>query len=748
MWNSRYIILLFAAFFLELSLAGRLLANVPSVRIPKVSRPPKLEDLVNGTPREAEFAVTDFRQFDPNDGAPITQPTTAYISYDDKNLYVGWICEDDPAKIRANLTKRDQLLMEDRVSISLDCFHDHHRSYFFDVNPYGIQMDGVTVDMKDDFTFDTLWYSEGKFTSNGYVVLEIIPFKSLRFPTKPVQEWGIVFNRMIMRNNEMSCWPYITRRNTGWSTQFAHLQGMEMISQGRNVQFIPYGLVSSARYLDPASVGELSYKKETDPRFGLDGKVVIRDAFTLDLALNPDFSQVESDEPQVTINQRYEVFFPEKRPFFLENANYFETPEQLFFSRRVVDPQFGVRLTGKVHGWGLGFLAADDRAAGQMVAEADPLHGERSGLGVFRLYHEFGKENRIGMLATSTDFAGRHNRVMALDTRLKLSSNWTFSGQWMGSQSRESNGLSISGPAYNAHLSHWGKHFQFTGTYRDRDADFRADLGFIQRVDIREYEQNVSYFWRPEKKALVSFGPQLSTMVIWNRQGQLQDWEVEPEFVVELTRMTRLGVERSEAFERYDRQEFRKHHTRMYGQSELLKWFSLNTSLSVGTSINYYPASGLQPFLADAINTSFGFALKPSNHLNIDNSYILSRLKTGNAGSLMVSEAEQSIFNNHIFRNKINYQFNRELSIRAILDYNTVLPNSRMVSLERTKHLGADVLLTYLLNPGTALYVGYADMYENLASNPSISPHLIRSVQPYTSLGRQFFVKLSCLIRK
>lgn len=728
-------------------LSSSIVADTAVLRIPKVSRPPQLADFINGTPREAEAAVSDFVQFDPNDGAAVTQPTTAFLSYDDKNLYVGWICKDDSAKIRANFAKRDQLLTEDRVSISLDCFHDHHRSYFFDANPYGIQMDGVTVDMKDDFNFDTLWYSEGKMTGEGYVVLETIPFKSLRFPTAPVQEWGIALNRMITRNNEMSCWPYITRRNTGWSAQFATLKGLEAISQGRNWQFIPYGLFSASRYLKPES-GGLDYQKSTEARAGLDSKIVLKDAFTLDLALNPDFSQVESDEPQVTINQRYEVYFPEKRPFFLENANYFETPEQLFFSRRVVNPQFGARLTGKARGWGIGFLAADDRAPGQVVEEGDPLHGDRAGVGVFRLYREFGRENRIGMLATSRDFAGSFNRVIALDTRLKLNSNWTFTGQWMGSESKENHGRSFSAPAYKAQLSHWGKHFQFEGTYLDRGAGFRSDLGFIQRVDIRSYSQALGYTWRPEKSALVAFGPRLGAEVIWNRQGQLQDWEVEPEFVFQLTRMTELGVERSEAFERFGGQEFRKNHTRIYGQSAVFKWLSLEGSNSVGTSLNYYPVGGLPPFLGDANNTSFSLTLKPGVRLNLVNSYIMSRLRTGFVDDWPVGIfSPRSIFNNHIFRTKANYQFNRELSLRAIFDYNTVLPNSSLVSLEKTKRFGADVLLTYLLNPGTALYVGYTDIYENWALDPTVSPRVWRSNSPVTSVGRQFFVKLSYLFR-
>jgi hypothetical protein len=142
------------------------------------------------------------------------------------------------------MMKRDQLLSDDRVSIGIDTFHDHRRNYWFDVNPFGIQMDGITTDGMDDFSFDTLWYSEGRLTEDGYMVLKRIPFKSLRFPKAPVQDWGIVLNRMIQRNNEMSCRP--TRRLLpGWTSQFGHLEGLEKISPGRNLQFIPSILPNS-----------------------------------------------------------------------------------------------------------------------------------------------------------------------------------------------------------------------------------------------------------------------------------------------------------------------------------------------------------------------------------------------------------------------------------------------------------------------------------------------------------------------
>jgi hypothetical protein len=180
------------------------------LKIPRVSRAPKLSDFLNDTPREAEVVVTVFKQFDPHDGEPVSQPTAAYLSYDSKNLYVGWICQDDPTKIRARVAPRKQIDTDDRVTINIDTFLDHKHAYWFDVNPYGIQYDGRTTDgIGDDPSWEGLWYSEGRITPTGYVVLETIPFRSMRFPRGSKQVWNICLARAIQRNNEFSIWPFV-----------------------------------------------------------------------------------------------------------------------------------------------------------------------------------------------------------------------------------------------------------------------------------------------------------------------------------------------------------------------------------------------------------------------------------------------------------------------------------------------------------------------------------------------------------
>ncbi len=722
------------------------------IAIPRVSRAPRLEDFLHGMPREAEAPVAGFRQREPGDGTPVSQETSAYLSYDDKNLYVVFVCKDEPGKVRAHLSKRDDISSDDQVAVYLDTFSDHRRAYVFATNPLGVQADGIFTegDSNPDLTFDTLWYSEGRLTENGYVVWMAIPFKSLRFSNRELQSWGIALGRNIYRLNEETFWPYITNRMQSFTQQMAALDGLKRISPGRNIQLIPYSLFARARALNTVNPNNPHFGTDNETRAGLDAKVVLRDSLTFDIAVNPDFSQVESDEPQVTINERFEVFFPEKRPFFIENADYFKTPVDLFFSRRIADPQFGVRLTGKVNRWALGVLAIDDRGPGNGRLPADPVHDRRAGIGVVRLRREFGDQSYFGVLVTSRDFASSSNRVFSFDTRLKLTPNWVFTGQLISSMTRELDGHRRSGPAYLAGIDYSGRHWTYSGSYEDRSPNFEGnELGFIRRTDIRQTEHFVNYLWRPEGRRVLSFGPSVTALVNWNRQGRLQDWFVSSGFVVSFANATQVKISRTEAYELFENLGFRKGSAAVGFSTDPLKWLGLSATYSTGTNVNFSPASGVQPFLANSSSSSFALTLRPIPQLTIDHSYIYTRLSTREGLTLQGTPVSGSIFNNHLARWKLNYQFTRALSLRAILNYNAVLANPALVDLERTKSLTGDILLTYLLNPGTALYIGYTDRHENLALDPTLPPslRLHRIGDPTTSTGRQFFVKLSYLFR-
>jgi hypothetical protein len=548
------------------------------VTILRVSNPPKLDQFLDGAAPAVGAPVTGFRQREPGDGTPVSQPTTAYLSYDHKNLYVVFVCKDDPLKVRAHLAKREDISNDDQVAIYLDTFRDRQHAYVFAANPLGIQLDGIFTEGQSDpdYSFDTLWYSEGQLTADGYVVWMSIPFKSMRFSNDPMQVWGVALARSIVRNGENSYWPYITRRIQGTLQQGARMDGLEEISPGRNVQLIPYGALTGDRLLNS---NQPPLVTQNDARVGMDAKAVLGNALTLDVTLNPDFSQVESDDPLVTINQRYEVVFPEKRPFFLENASYFQTPINLFFSRRIIDPEFGARLTGKLGQWDLGMLASDDRAPGAAAPSSDPLHRSRAADGVFSLRREFGNQSSVGVLATTQDFGSRSNRVFSADTRLRLSPTWFFSGQVVHSLDRLPGGRGTHGSAYYADLLHKSRHFTYEGTYSDFTPDFNATLGYIKRVDIRRNDQYVGYYWRPEGHRILDFGPFASASVDWDHKGVLQDWKGSTGFSMDFKGPSGFTVYRAQIFERYLNQGFHYDKNDFSFYAGWLRWLSVSFGL-------------------------------------------------------------------------------------------------------------------------------------------------------------------------
>ena len=719
------------------------------VQISRVSSPPHLDQFLDhrhteGGPRHRSIetgegglgvVVTDLRQREPGDGTPVSQPTTVYLSYDDQNLYAVFVCRDDPAKVRASIARREEISRDDAVVLYLDAFRDREHAYFFMANPRGVQLDGIFTEGQDeDLNYDVVWRSEGRLTADGYVVRLAIPFRSLRFPRASTQTWGVAVGRIIRRNNEESYWPHLTNRVKGFVPQFASLQGLEHISPGRNVQLNPYSTLARARFLDEDAP---AFRTEGDERVGLDAKLVLRDALTLDATVNPDFSQVETDDPQVTLNERFEVFFPEKRPFFLENAGFLTTPVNLFFSRRIVDPGTGVRLTGKAGRWALGAIAINDREPGRVPAP-DRLAGSRAGVGALRVQRELGKESTVGFLVTERELKGSVNRMYSLDGRLRFGKSWALVGQLIRSENRElDDSALVSGFGALAELQRDGRHVDYVGRYLEFGPDFAAPLGFVKRTGYRETKHELQYKWRPKGSAVVGYGPTMSVLYNWDPTGAILDREIGAEFKVELVSQSEVKVERTEAFELFEDVGFRLYETKASLATEWLKWLALDASYTWGTAVNHDPAEGLSPFLGRAAETQLNVTLRPTSRLRLDQTYIVSRLNTS-TGARVLSE--------RLLRTKISYQFNRFLSLRAIVDYEAETGDTTLADVEDDKQWRGDVLATYLLNPGTSLYVAYTDTYQNLGlfGNP---PEVVRRRSADTSIGRQLFVKLSYLLR-
>jgi hypothetical protein len=718
------------------------LQTARNLHIMRVTTPPVLDDYIkadyiNGSPPGGVPPITDFIQRNPDDGKPASSETKAWLAYDAENLYVLFVCRSSTRELRARYTKRDDIFADDFVGVLLDTFHDRQHAFEFFVNPYGIQLDGINTEGQgDDWKFDTYWKSEGRLTKDGYAVRMTIPFKSLRFTSMDMQTWGFAFFRNIPARNENSFWPPVTNRVSGFVPQFGDLDGFDSISPGRNIRLIPYIAGSSAHLLNqPAGQSQdlpPAFQTNRDARVGMDAKLVIRESLTLDATINPDFSQVESDDPQVTVNQRFEVFFPEKRPFFLENASYFQTPENLFFSRRIGDPVGGARLTGRIGRWSIGLLAGADRGPGKSVAPSDPRYGSYAPGGVVRVQRNIGNESTVGVFLSDYNFGASHNRVASLDARWKIAKNWVAVGQAIASATRYLDGTRSAGPAYLAFLNRNGLHFNYFGNYVDRNPGFHTDLGFVPRTDIRMTTQNINYQWRPQKTVLADFGFNSFNNADWNRQNRFQDGYTGVNFFLNFRRATGFNINHIWAYELYQGLGFHKHATEMFFYSDRFKRVGINAFFGDGTGVNYSPAIGILASLASNQYGNTTITIRPNTRLRIQQTYFYTRLA--------------HVFTNHIFRNTVNYQFSPALSLRAIIDYNAVLSNPFVANYDTSKKFTGDLLLAYLPYPGTAVYLGYTNGRENLAllGDPAT---LLRTRNPDLQTVSQVFVKVSYLFR-
>ena len=722
----RYLQLL--TFLIVLSVCARAESGRRAVEVPLTSTPPTLDHFIQAVPREAEISISDFKQRKPGDGIPISESTSVHLSYDRNNLYVIFVCDDQPDQIRGHLTRRDYLGSDDRVAVYIDSLNDHRRAHAFIVNPLGVQMDGIVTEGRGfDIAFDGDWYSEGRLTASGFIVRFSIPFRNLRFPGSGSQTWGLALERTISRKGESAFWPHISNRTDGFVQQFGLLKITGEITRGERFELSPYGSITAARLLDGVRPSG-RYRSISEPRAGFDAKLVINDALTVDATVNPDFSHLESDEPQVTINQRYEVLYPEKRPFFLESSEYFRTQKELFFSRRIVDPDYGVRVTGQANQWVFGTLLAHDRA--HSVGSV-PIAESGASIAVFRLQRQLGKQSDAGFLMLSRSSAERSNRVFSFDTRLRVNETLGVSAQL--AQSSVDSGLEVKrGVAGLFAVDHRGRNLTYHGRYVDRSPDFQSDLGFLPRTDIRQVEQSASYEWLREKAPLLSFGPTVSATATWNHRNQIEDWDVTASFEFELIGQTFIEIEQTESFERFEGSAFRQRERSIFATSSPSKLVSASALHSWGSRINYFPPEGLSPFLCNSTDGFLSVTFNPTVRFQVNQTYLYSRLDTdGNA----------KVFSNDILRSKLNYQLSERFSIRAIVEYASTIVDPSRVSFRSSKRLTPEILLMYALKADATVYAGYVSRLENVAPQLTLASSTQVGSPAFRVTGHQLLLK-------
>src|SRR5256714_148723 len=569
------------------------------LKMPKFDKPPTIDGKLDDEIWKSAVVLKDFYQIQPGDNIAPSKPTEVMLGYDSKFIYIAFHCYDEPDKVRATIPKRDSIFNDDYVGILFDTFNDGRKAYECDFSPLGIQADGIWTDGQgEDFNPDVVMESKGLVTSDGWTVEAAIPFKSLRYVAGKDKLWGAHFWRRIKRfNNELDMWMPLNRDISSWLAQEGHLSGLEGISTERTLELIPSLTLSetgrrkatltsaqvAAGMLDPGRM--LNEPIKFDP--GLTGKYTITPNITLDFAINPDFAQVEADQLVVTANQRFPIFFPEKRPFFLEGIDIFQTPITAVHTRAIVDPDVAVKTTGKIgrNTFGLmvasdngpGNLSADDRGAlnscldrraldPRVVCNNERFVDKNAYIGVLRLKRDVGKENSLGMIATSYNFIEKHNQVLCIVGRFRLNKQTTTSFHLLGTTSRNfffdpddgltryrtGNDLRYSAD-YNVSGRNWGWELYGEGFTQD----YRTDVGFVQRTNSNFNFGQIRYNSDPNpKKKIISYHIHNFSHIDYDWQGRMHNWESENLVELQLQHNSYVGVWWEPGYERLFDHEF------------------------------------------------------------------------------------------------------------------------------------------------------------------------------------------------
>ena len=729
----------------------------PAVVPARVTEGPSIDGRLDDAVWQGAVRLTDFVQMNPLEGAAASEETEVYLAYDSDTFYVGVHAHySDTSLVRANRVERDQTTRDDKLTLYFDPFLDQQRAYVFSVNGYGVQGD-ATLDSggrsggrrrqgpgggrgrgpsggppgvipEGDTSWDALYASAGGLVEDGWTAEMAIPFKSLRYPSRgsgEVHRWGLQIVRNIESKDERAVWSPVSRGISGFLTQMGTLDGMTTLSTSRNLEILPTVTAIQAGALNRSSGSFVD--DSVSPEAGLNVKYGISSNLTADFTVNPDFSQIESDQPQIEVNQRFPLFFSELRPFFLEGQEIFTIPGPVTFvhTRTIVDPRFGAKLTGKVGRNTLGILVADDEAPGKRDDPTDPAFGQTAQFFVGRYRYDLYGESHIGALVTDREFMDGYNRIAGLDGQFRLGRTNRVNVYAFQSRTRDEVRVERSGPAYGWILRHSGRNLSYSFGSGSTDPDFRALAGFVRRVDEHQIITRASYRWWPENW-LTNWGPRTNYSRNYDFDSTLQDEAAGAGLDFTFARSVTAGIGADRAMERF-------------GGIDFWKWnysttFNINTSRLVSVEGNYDWGDGIffsgSPFLGRSTGGRILSSVRPFSRLQSDVSVDFSQLQD--------PRTDAEVFDVKILRAFTTYQFTERFLLRNIMEYNTF-----------DQTLDANILFTYRVNSGTVLFVGYDDHYqqgdfidfgETIAERFLLADKLERT-------NRAFFTKLSYLFR-
>jgi hypothetical protein len=712
----------------------------PTLRVEPVAGEIVIDGVIDDAGWEGAALATGFAEFQPRESVAAEVPIEAWITYDETTLYVAFRVTDDPSSVRASLRSRDDVFGDDLVAIILDPFGTNASGYIIGANPLGVQVDMRITQSSEDLSFNLMYESAGRMTDTGYEVEMAIPFSSLQFPRSAVQEWRLnlikVHPRSTMRQYS---WGAVTQNISCLLCQNGRLTGLEGIRAGSRIELLPSLVASQAGGLGEAN--DPSSFQNGNPTAGvsLGARYQFRPGWAVEATYNPDFSQVESDAAQIDVNTTFALSYPERRPFFQEGAELFQTSISQVYTRAINSPVAAAKLGGRQGGLSVGYIGAvDERTPILVPLEERTLFvaADRSVSNIVRLHQTVGDASHVGVLVTDRRYdGGGAGTTAGADARIRIGDRWQINAQLVGSHTTEPetgaladrdltfgdaghtvalDGESFAGRAMHLSVSRNTRAVSFGATYRDATPTFRTADGFLSRNDFRIASAYAQFAHYPEAGVVERASVSLQANQGWNFDGLLRDQFVAPSLHVQLKGQTFVNMGGRHGHERFDGHRFRSLTT---GWGSVHSAFSDKLSLGVSASggdwiHRVFGGAQVGRGLASSVNAE----VKPTQRLVIEPLIAYQR---------MDDQDGDELFAGYVARTRVSYQFTRELFARVVVQYN-----------DFNEAVTFEPLLMYQLNPLSILYIGSTHGYSAFD-------------EPYgfERTDRQFFLKLQYLVR-
>jgi len=764
-----------------------------TVRIPRFETPITVDgDLAE--PQWADAAqLTGFSQFNPSDGRPSLDSTVALVWYGPDAIYFAVRAYAPAGTVRGTLADRDRIMNDDHVQFILDTFNDRRQAFVFAVNPLGVQSDGIRTEGgggggrggrgggggggggmgggfsranlgNADLNQDMIWQSRGRITEWGYQVEIRVPFKSIRYRVGRTMQWGLNVVRNTQRNNYQDTWTRTNRGMASFLIQSGRLEGIRDLRRGLVLDLTP--VITTSVPGSETSTGTWGYAAK--PQYGGDVRWGVTPNLTLNATVNPDFSQVEADVGQIPGDVRFALFFPELRPFFVEGNEQIDTPNQLVYTRRIIQPRAAAKATGKVSRFDLGVLSAIDNAKYSATGSESPLFN------IARMRRDLGAQNNIGFTVTDRREGANFNTVLNADGRFLLSNVYTASYQMATSRSRTGT-ASTRGDIWEFSFDRTGRTYGFRNSIEGVSPAFESRAGFVPRLDYVQPQFNQRYTYFGKRGRVLE-----QAMIFLSGQGT---WTYNGFFDADSPLETRLSLSGSLQLRGGWGVGFTPSMERFAFQPERYATYAVETPRTAGRLDTLpfvigaaVPARQLQMRLTTpqfgkfggSISSTFGrdaefFETAQARRVDVNATLDFRPTPKLRISTIMLHQEfrrmrdNSAILRTNIPRLRTEFQLNRAIFFRFVGQYESrlrdayrdprterpiLLRNSAgtyvRTTRSQTNALRADWLFSYFPSPGKVVYLGYG---------ASLNEAFAFRFREMDRTGDGFFVKVSWLYR-